>query len=484
MKKLIFILFGFMFCCNSNGQVEKEKPVSKSFLYSNETMKQLEYIVDSLNIRFKNCNFNKTYYSVFQARAHYVYLETGDIKEAIKDMDNQMSYEKFIKKYRRSTVKSDLPVVKYKAMDYSQKEVVVFESYLSNESIISFEPQSYNENMKGKWLYNYQEKDKYSSARIGAFYFITEFESKALPEVYNRMVQYSECMVDTNTQIFSKKAQRVSRGLMSPPAPKVDSFMNYLDSMHWKPDSGTMDQSVYMDRLNQYKLNPFFLIDSVLVHTVEFNTLLKEAVNQALKTGRSNDEFEEYVARYYSKKAALELKRGRRLMGTCSMDNSPQMHVKNIAELAAESLSWEIFLRAHLDIMNDRFDRVSDNSVAWPKRMTYIGELEELDILVPDLLFGVSFRIENGSPNHYYGSNSRIGRAFAESEDIEAADSMLISMIRNQELDDYNRFYMYYLYLNFLGYLPDNIDKNAKKIKLEEAKSTMPEYLKKYINSK
>jgi hypothetical protein len=64
-------------------------------------------------------------------------------------------------------------------------------------------------------------------------------------------------------------------------------------------------------------------------------------------TYASNDTFEEYVARYVSAAEALELKRNRRVIGGCSMDNSPRIHAQNIAILSAETTKWEIFLRSH-----------------------------------------------------------------------------------------------------------------------------------------
>lgn len=94
---------------------------------------------------------------------------------------------------------------------------------------------------------------------------------------------------------------------------------------------------------------------------------------------RSPVDFEEYVSCYKSPKVALELKRSRIVVGGCSQDMSPRVHAMNIALLSAETINWEIFLRSHLDIMNDNFERMSDGSYAWAGRKTYIKELEVLD---------------------------------------------------------------------------------------------------------
>ncbi|MNX84745.1 hypothetical protein D3C86_1165570 [compost metagenome] len=205
--------------------------------------------------------------------------------------------------------------------------------------------------------------------------------------------------------------------------------------------------------------------------------MLNEALAEAKTNKFSDDEFEEYVGRYIGKEVELELKRNRRVIGGCSMDNSPRNHALNIAMLSAETTKWEIFLRSHLNIMNDRFDRVSDGSYAQGGRNTYIKEIEVLDINVLDLILGISLRIENPAKNHYYSSISRVGRALSESENPILVETSLLNMISDNNLDDYNRILMYYLFDNYNYNLSD---KNAKKVnqsKLKIAVSSMPDYI-------
>ncbi|WP_315823059.1 hypothetical protein [Paraflavitalea speifideaquila] len=185
--------------------------------------------------------------------------------------------------------------------------------------------------------------------------------------------------------------------------------------------------------------------------------MLQEAANEVLEEGWSNDEFENYVATYYSKKTSLELKRGRRVVGMCSQDQRPRVHALNIAILSAETVNWETFLRAHLDIMNDRFDRASDGSYAWAARKTYIKELEVLDINLSDLMLGISLRINNPSANHYFGSIGRLGRALAESANSAGIEERMLTMIADKNLDTYNRLITYYLFLNYNYNLEDKV---------------------------
>ena len=159
------------------------------------------------------------------------------------------------------------------------------------------------------------------------------------------------------------------------------------------------------------------------------------------------------------------------------MDNSPRIHAMNIAVLSAETVNWETFLRAHLDIMNDRFERVSDGSYAWSGRKTYIRELEELDINVADLMLGISLRIENPSQNHYYGSISRIGRALSETQNSNEIETKMLEMIQDSQLDDHNRLLIYYLFQNYNYYIKDEAQKAQNTNKLKTAVQTLPDYL-------
>lgn len=180
----------------------------------------------------------------------------------------------------------------------------------------------------------------------------------------------------------------------------------------------------------------------------------------------------------------LDKMRSTKVMGFCSMDDSPRIHAVNIALLSAETTNWEVFLKSHLDIMNDRFDRMSDGSYAQAQRQTYIKELEDLDINVPELILGISLRVENPSRNHYYGSIGRLGRAISESKQKEEFEKEMLSMMGDPKLDDYNRVIAYFLYRSYLSYLYSGKDNSEKNQKLKTAIAGLPGYLKDNVKLK
>ena len=149
----------------------------------------------------------------------------------------------------------------------------------------------------------------------------------------------------------------------------------------------------------------------------------------------------------------------------------------SIAELSAQTVNWETFLRAHLDIRNDRFERVSDGSYAWAARKTCLRELEELDINVPDLMLGISLRIDNPSHNHYFGSLGRLGRALAETQQPRELEQRLLGLVADPALDTYNRVLAYYLFLNYNSYLEDKPIQQQNVARLNAAVQKLPPYL-------
>ncbi|PID68015.1 MAG: hypothetical protein CR968_03800 [Flavobacteriia bacterium] len=175
--------------------------------------------------------------------------------------------------------------------------------------------------------------------------------------------------------------------------------------------------------------------------------------------------------------ALLDKLRSTRVVGHCSMDSAPRKHAVNIAMLSAETHNWKVFLRAHLDVMNDAFDRMSDGSYAWGERQTYIKELEELDINVLDLIIGIALRVENPANNHYYGDVNRLGRALAESGNRAEVEHQLFSMLEDKELDLFNRIIGLYIIENYIYNLTDKNAQQKLESALKESVKTLPQGL-------
>ncbi len=484
MKILIYVLLLSsltLFCTNRQPETRK---FPEGLLYSDTTMHQLAQILDSLNLKFKVCDLNKTYNSHYQGKAHYFRLSSADLKAARKAMESNISLEEFMKKFPNLTLDKDLLIVRHKYMDYDGKKVVKFQTvdlHGRNGHDLHLDPEKLKNGLPGKWLYRHVKHQDYDEEFIFGFYLESEPVSKTLPEKYARMVQYSECLIDTNTEVFISKNRNSYYSYKREKPAKITAFIDYINKETNKPVYEEADHDTRTGKMQKWDSARFTVIDNKLAKQAKFKQLLNDAVAQSLNEG-SDDEFEEYVSRYYSKKTALELKRSRRVMGFCSMDDGPIRHAMNIAVLSAEALSWETFLRSHLDIMNDKFVRMSDGSYAQEGRKTYIRELEELDINVNDLLLGISFGIENPSKNHYFGHIGRLGRALTETKNPQAIETLMLEIIKDKNLDDYNRILVYFLYLNYIDHLIEEAHKKHNKQKLQLAVNELPAYLSTQIS--
>lgn len=410
MKNLIAITAGLFLtiaaCSQNNGEFEMHP---NGLIYSDRTMEKLGSIVDSLNLKYKTCDFDKVFYAKQQTVGHLAELDTGDLESAIKDLEQNISFEDFDNKYPDTRIKRNILILRSKYKSYDEKDLVRIEHFdLESDygaRIISEDLALFDRNFKDNWAFEHSPKSDYSKEKIRAFFFPENFQTPALPQKYSLMIGYSDCLIDTTT---TRLKDELENGWVELP--------------------------------------------------------------------------ENWVALPENDKAELlDDMRSTRVIGFCSMDSRPREHAVHIALLSAETHNWEVFLKAHLDIMNDRFERVSDGSYAWGQRDTYIRELEELRINVLDLILGISFRIENPASNHYYGNIGRIGRALSETKNRIEVEEALLGAICDSELDNYNRLLFYFLFKNYNYFIDDEPTQTMNNQKLATAASTLPEYFGKRL---
>ncbi len=490
MRKYLFVILYLFIGHFTQAQQSEFVTYKNGLMYHDTTVAQLRHIVDSLNLKHKVCDLDRKYYAQMQAKGNYITIASDDIKKALIDLKNNISYENLITKYPKTKIDDELVIVKFQYKNYNNKEVVSYNSlgFGSNDGYKVKE--SIHDNFKkGQWIIDHFKKTSYSEESLSAFYLSTDFESQLIPEKYARMLQYSECLIDTTTDVFMKNAKRGGLGFFQDRGqkkkPAIDKLIKYFHKETNKPkETKSQKFDDYWKVMRIWDSTKYVYADKYLANDKTFLSLLAKAEKEAISNGGSTNELEALVGKYLSKEKELQLKRNRIVVGGCSQDMSPRYHARDIAILAAETVKWEVFLRAHLNIMNDRFDRASDGSYAWAGRNTYIKELEELNIDVPKLLFGVLLRVKNPSSNHYYGSVRRLGRAMAETKNPAQLEASMLGMIQDESLDDYNRVLMYYLFENYNYNLDDSNAQQHNKQKLQQAIDFLPDYIKVRIQSK
>ena len=385
------------------------KIYTNGLIYSEHAMGKLSYIVDSLNLKYRTCNYNHVFYSKAQAVGHVISLDAGNIRAAKKDIENQIPLDQFVAKYPRAVIERDVVILKYRYTTHENENIVEFESFdlkgHNNLSIESKDVSLYEKDLSNKWVFEYSKKSKYQDESLSAFYFPQKFQSVPIPKKYSLMIGYADCLIDTTTTKF-----------------KADLEQGWVELPKNWTSLPQKDKAQLLDQM-----------------------------------------------------------RSKRVVGFCSQDSRPRDQAVNIALLSAETYNWQVFLKAHLDIMNDRFERMSDGSYAWAERNTYIKELEELNLNVADLIFGISFRVENPARNHYFGSISRIGRALSETKNRAEIEQAMLSVISDNDLDNYNRLLFYFLFDNYNHHLKDEALKKENDHKLAVAAQTLPAYLSKQL---
>lgn len=462
-------------------------PTSNGLVYSPQTMGQLRHIVDSLNLKHKVCELRRAYRSYEQGQGYYVSLEKGDLRQARLALEQGIAPAAFQARFPAAEIENDLLVISFRENEEEKGKKsasTVYRSIPFNDRgeftlrVAGNAPPP----APGRWVVQQEAKTSYSDASLRAFYFPSRLTQAPLPAQYANLVQYADCLIDTTTQVYFESAKRTGMRYRQS-GPKAEAaFMSYAHQQTQRPElessqkkSEEEQQALWQD----YRAWDSLRLGKMdrIAKTPKFRELLARAATDASTIGATDEEFEEYVARYYSPRKALEFKRSRIVVGGCSQDDSPRRHALSIAQLSAETVNWETFLRAHLDIMNDRFERMSDGSYAYAARKTYLRELEELDINVPDLMLGISLRIDNASRNHYFGSLGRLGRALAETRQPRELEQRLLGIVADPSLDTYNRVLAYYLFLNYNYNLEDKKLHQQNIARLNAAVQQLPPYL-------
>lgn len=491
MKKniliIILIYIQIVICYSQN----KEFTIyDNGLIYSDTTIANLNYIVDSLNLKYKRCDITHNFMSKSQAKGNFITLNGIDLRQAKADLDNNISFNDFINKYPNTITDKELLVLKTIYTNYENKQIVEFytlpfgSAYNKSEHSVRFEDSiaTYHMKFKNKWIVNYYEGNSYYPEQaILAFYISDEFKSVPLKNEYANLIQYVDCIIDTNTTVFSKQLDYKITSI-----DEIDSLMSFIDLKSNIPDKFKKTKRVpFTDRkeYERYLSLRDSMVENELLKLPKFQFLLSNAVDKALKYHIPNEDLEVLAEKYVSQEKALQLLRNRRVIGECSGDLKPRQHTMKIATLAAETQNWNVFIRAHLDIMNDRFERMSDNSWSASKRQTYISELESLNLNVVDLLIGMCFQIENASRNHYFVNVGKIGKALIESNNLDYLENKIVSIVNDETLDDNNRILFYFLYDWYSHSLKDEDRKQKNLLRLSDCIENMPDYVKVRLQS-
>jgi hypothetical protein len=451
---------------------------SNGLIYSTADMNILRRTVDSLNLRFRTCEANPFYNSFQQKRVFKIRFssKTNSLKQIIEKIKEGYSPHDLLAYYKEYLQSADSTHLVIKA---NKNEGDIDYYYLEGSASTGYNTSYVRE--KGTatdftdWDYYYSPKDQYAdSYTLNCSYYSENWQQSRIPARYAHLIQYVDCMIDTSASIFIGKEDYWTSNSKKEAYKNVHEIVTYINGK--------------MKRNNTYGKNEE-LTDIQVEFAIEklasdnkFRSLLGRTIDDYVKNRTPQYHLEKIAERIGLDDKALLMKRCYRVVGQCSQDDSPRLHARDIAILSAKAHSWDIFLRAHLDIMNDHFDRVSDGSYAWGQRKTYLKELEELNLNIVDLMLGLTLRAQNLPSNHYLGTVWRLGWALTESKERIVFEEKALAMVKDDALDEFNRGLIFILYSSYLQHL-ENKEGLEKSIALKNNIQQFPPFIQTAIRN-
>ena len=478
MTKSIYILLsllisGNIFCQNS--------------IISESDIPKLDSIIRNLE---KNYNQSETpnFYSLPQTSASYFEIITKDPKKFLAELKKSENLKQLQNKFKGLQVDNDLLVIKNVYSDYKNEKKLEIKSFEitnnQNHGIkLSFN-DSLNQNNLKHFHSSYTSK-RDSITTIRGFYLNNEFKSINLPKRISDWINYADLIVRPETSIFYDSDNK-SNGFRAYKRTIIDSLVNYYELKTNKPPyKKEQDFITRRKELNEWQSKKEKFADSLYTNDQNFKKLLIEALEYAEENKVSNGDLEDFTAQLISKKRALKLMRQNRQVGTCSFDNGPIIQQKRIASLASKTQNWDVFIKSFLNVMNNNVSRNANSNIASNARKTYIEELAKLDLDIDKILLGSNVRIEDATRKHYFSDGSKIAKAYANlnSDKQEYFENKTFEIIKDEEIDAFNKLHFYNTLNNYQYFIKDSIKKTELEKDIQNLVPLLPKELKSRIEN-
>jgi hypothetical protein len=447
-------------------QLGEFRVYDNGLIYDSLTVMKAGQMVDSLNLYFETCA-PKRFRSLEQGYGTYV-STFADSAEAHEIMTGAICLENLLTKFPSATVLKDIWIAKAH-VDHFGKKVI---QYISAEGLVRVQAPDVAANDKSTgWVFHYQ----YPTLKA---VYVNNLRSTEIPRSYTALIQYVDCLIDTAVTIFPEAHKRAAEALPENES-KLKAFLDLANDFEPAPEEPEYaGGEAWRERWDQYNEDAenwnarrLAALDRKMENPTHVK-LLNDAVDEAIAYP-SDLEIDQYAVRYFPPARVLSLKRSYQVFRTCGNDRGPTFHATSICQLAVKANQWDIFLRAHLDVMNDYFYDYNEVDTT-TGRKTYIRELEQLGIRSVNLLVGTCLRSRDVNINHYQGSVSGMGRALAESPHRDEVIDLLRAMVADKRLDLFNRIAMTHLLFSYNYELANTPDYQANLERINQAVATLP----------
>ncbi|MEO0901600.1 MAG: hypothetical protein AAFY00_06100, partial [Bacteroidota bacterium] len=199
MKTAFFLLFSIW---GAVAFSQEFKTYENGLIYSPYAMEKLKGMVGEKNEEFRTCQLIQEYVSVEQTRGKVFVLKKPNIKKLREELLNTITLDQFVKKYGKHANGQLHLLTKTHYTNYKKEKVVGIREQPDGRQMEMFESDWENSRSKC-WAWNLSNKDYVEVA-----YLEDEFSSQNIPNRYAKMVQYTECLIDTTSQIFNEGASK------------------------------------------------------------------------------------------------------------------------------------------------------------------------------------------------------------------------------------------------------------------------------------
>lgn len=449
---IILLLFNF----SLQGQLSES-------LYDSVVINQLKSLYEEKEELFYSCVNDRSYTSLAIGTA--TFIDAGEFtKDSSKDLiDNKPDLEVLKKKMPGLKVFYNVPVVRHQYVDYKGNVKYRYTAYTY------LKPNTYNGDKyaaKGYLVDGYHSSN--GMYHRNAIWLNDDFANVAIPQKYADLINYIDCVISPESKIFTLSQHY-------PKAPKkhfyldteIDTLMSYVShkvdlpqlATEKRPNSDILSRKSIEKNRKIRTIRKRMQLDWVSKYGSTDTTFLN-LYHQAKYSDYDNyqsDFFEEMVNVLDGPEAVLQLKRSRVVHGSCSMDNKPVNHLKNIAKYAVLANNWNVFVRSHMDIVNDRFSSVVYSNYGEMSRNTPIIAFVKIGMNLAKLFCGSILTAADCRKNHYQSGSQRIGRAISNLQNPQPCLSILRDMIKDDHLDIHNRMIAWHTLASYISHTKGDI---------------------------
>ena len=331
------------------------------------------------------------------------------------------------------------------------------------------------------WMHHWSYDSAINSTKIVAVWTECGFRTAPLPERYASAVAHVDCLVDTGTRVIltDYDGTRIDEGVPELADTIYRLMVDAYDIVSYDDYPRTPAEREADERKRPGNVRR---LSDYLVHRLDISET-PEQLRDSIEWHGLPYWIEEYLDLQGYTHLALDVKRRRRVWGSCSHDAYPLRHLLEIAELSARLKQWDIFVRAHLDVMHDAVARMSYSTAAYEDWDYRIRDLERTGVDVVELSIGMALAAEPVAEGRYWSHPLLLGRAMSVSGEARRFEKEVLLSIDDPALDDVNRMRLFGMYLEYVYSLADPSARRFRIDRLQKNVHRYPAYLHDIIRS-